>query len=254
MNSIGAIDGHAHIGPWKTPEFAQHKSCFDDAVRVYEAAEFAGALVMGTDAVNNESLLAAIRDHNESESSLIFRFMAWVDPGEPEMMDFLENHKDQIAALKIHPSFLRMRPDDDALVDYWAWAERNQRPVVVHCGRWQEMSSYRFCIEAAKRYPSIPVIAAHMGGDSPDLVQATIEGAKGIKNLYLGTESIRQPWLIQRAVDELGARQIIFGSDYNLNSPRSFRCIIDDLDISVEERALILGQNLNGLLPDTLKF
>jgi predicted TIM-barrel fold metal-dependent hydrolase len=254
VSSKGAIDGHAHIGPWKTPDFAGHQSTFAEAVRVYTDADFSGALVMGTDAVNNESLLTAILDHNESGLDPGFRFMAWVDPGHPGMMSFLDDNVVNIAALKIHPSFLRLRPDDDVLLDYWRWAVRTKRPVVVHCGRWQEMSSYRFCVEAAKRYPSIPVIAAHMGGDSPDLVQATIEGAKGVSNLFLGTESIRQPWLIQRAVDELGAHQIIFGSDYNLNSPRSFRCIIDDLTLDENQREAILGTNLNRLLPEALRF
>jgi predicted TIM-barrel fold metal-dependent hydrolase len=254
VTTIRAIDGHVHVGAWKTPDFAGHQNTLEDAVRVYRDANFAGALVMGTDAANNQSLLAAIEAHNACDSSLIFRFMAWVDPRTPDMMDFLNDQLDRIAALKIHPSFLRTRPDDSELVAYWRWAERHGRPVVVHCGRWQEMSSFRFCIEAAQRYPTVHVIAAHMGGDSPELVLATIEGAKSLSNLYLGTESIRQPWLIQRAVDALGAQQIIFGSDYNLNSPRSFQCIIDDLNISTEERALILGQNLNGLLPDPLKF
>ena len=180
--------------------------------------------------------------------------MAWVDPSHPGMMSFLDENIDDIAALKLHPSFLKIPPDAPEITPYWQWAEQHERPVVVHCGRWQEMSSYRFCVKIAQQYPTVSVIAAHMGGDSPDLVQATIEAAKGLSNLYLGTESIRQPWLIQRAVDELGAQQVIFGSDYNLNSPRSFKCIIDDLTLDDAQRRAILSENINRLLPAGLKF
>ena len=89
-----------------------------------------------------------------------------------------------------------------------------------------------------------------MGGDSPTLVAGASNAIKERKlnNAYLGTESIREPWVVGRAIDTLGADRLIFGSDHNLNHPNSFIAVINALGLSNEEKAQIFGKNAQRLL------
>ena len=118
------------------------------------------------------------------------------------------------------------------------------------------MAGYRLALDVAERFSRVAFVLGHMGGDEPLLVRETYRriGERGIGNAYLGTESLRQYWVVREAVDALGADRIVFGSDYNLNHPDMFRALVDGLELDREARARILGENLNALLPRALRF
>ncbi len=215
-----------------------------------------GALVMPTDTADNAGLLAEIAAHGDADG-VALRFNAWVDPRGAGNLDWIEAHADGIAALKIHPSFLRMRPTDDGFGPYLRAAATHGWPVLVHCGRWQEMSSWRFGVELGLRHPDVDFVLCHMGGDSTDLIEGVVDAlaaADGPANVYLGTESIRQYWIVGHAAERLGADRLIFGSDYNLNHPRSFIAVVDALNLSGEDAAKVFCGNLNRLLPAAQRF
>ena len=248
------LDGHVHVGRWREPSFSGRETDLDDAVRVMAESGVHGALVMPTDEGDNEGLLAAV---GEYRGQVALRLCAWVDPGRPANLAWMEAHVTDLAALKIHPSFLRLRPTDPALWPWFRLAAKHGLPVLVHCGRWQEMSSWRFGLELAVGHPDVNLILCHMGGDGTDLIEAVVAAlsAKGAPtNVWLGTESIRQYWSVQRAAHRLGAGRLIFGSDYNLNHPRSFLAVVYALALSAEDRAAVLGGNLQRLLPASQKF
>ena len=240
------LDGHAHVGRWRTPDFSGRATTLGEAERLYRSLGYAGALVMPTDAGDNEGLAREV-----AESTFPFRLCAWVDPEDPAWDAFADARRGGIEALKVHPSFLRRRVTDTALDPFYRWAARRGAPVLVHCGRWQEMASYRFALDAAERHPDVRWILCHMGGDSTQLVAAATDAIveRRLDNVWLGTESIRQYWIVQRALDRLGAGRLVFGSDYNLNHPSSFQAVVEALDASPQGREAILGGNLAGLLP-----
>ena len=121
---------------------------------------------------------------------------------------------------------------------------------MIHCGRWQEMSSYKLALAVAKRYPEVDFLLSHMGGDTPELETGTIEAvlSDDLKNGYLGIEGVREYWAVQRAVDELGADRVIFGSDFPLGHPKMYLGLVDALRVSGRERELILGGNVLRVL------
>ncbi len=240
------FDGHVHVGRWRTPDFSGRATGVADAARLYGALGYFGALVMPTDTADNAGLLKALAD-----ADFPFRFCAWVDPEDTGLDALLSEKTARIAALKIHPSFLRRRVIEPAFAPYLDWAAAHHAPVLVHCGRWQEMASYRFVLDVAERHPATAFILCHMGGDGSHLVEAAVARVleTGLTNVSLGTESIREYWIVQRAVDRLGPERIIFGSDYNLNHPRSFQAVIEALELDAEGRRKVFGDNLNALLP-----
>lgn len=242
------FDGHVHVGAWRLPDFAGHASDPADLLFIYRRWAYAGALVFSTDAADNVGLLEVIP---RSDGELVFRHAYWVAPEREANFDILAKTADRWAALKIHPSLLRRPISDPGFEPYLDLAASLHIPVLVHCGRWQEMAGYGLVLDVATSRKENHFILGHMGGDSPHLVADCTEriSAEGIPNVSLGTESIREPWVLERAIARIGASRLIFGSDYNLNHPEPFRRLIEVLDLSDTDREDIFIRNLDRLLP-----
>jgi len=245
---IRPFDGHVHVGAWRLPDFDGHASEPADLLNIYRRWAYAGALVFSTDAADNPWLLDAVP---RVAGELVFRHAFWVAPDRPENLGVLERTTDRWAALKIHPSVLRRPLRDPAFRPYLDIAADLGLPTLVHCGRWQEVAGYGLVLDVAAARPDNHFILGHMGGDSPHLVAGcTMRIAdEEIMNVSLGTESVREPWVIERALARLGPERLIFGSDYNLNHPEPFRRLVEVLDITDAAREDIFIGNLDRLLP-----
>lgn len=243
---VHPFDMHCHVGSWQTPDFCSRQTELKDLVTLYERLGFSGALITTTDMAKNRALSRGIRAYS---GKLDLRFAFWATPDNLDMAGSLAT---EIAALKIHPTFLRRPVTDPVFEPFLALATKHSWPVVVHCGRWQEVAGYGLALEVAQRHPALNIVLSHMGGDSPCLVHDTVDKIRsmGLKNAFLGTESIRQFDLVQYAVSKLGAKHVIFGSDYNLNSPSAFVGVILDAGFTVENTEMILKTNACQLLPD----
>lgn len=253
------VDGHVHVGGWVVEGFAGRQTALADAVSLFRRLGFDGALVTTTDRGDNDALRGALRAQAAADaggSALALRLAWWVDPGSPDAVRQLETALPDVAALKIHPSFLRRPLSDEGFAPFLDLAAAAGLPVVVHCGRWQEVAGYGVALAVAERRRNVSIVLSHMGGDEPLLVRGAVREIRerSLANVWLGTESLRQYWIVQEAVDALGAARIIFGSDYNLNHPAAFLAIVEALDLSEVDRARILAGNLNALVPPGLRF
>lgn len=245
------FDAHVHVGAWLTPDFVGRKAFLDEALKVMRESGVTGALVMPTDAADNARLLSDLKGYEVSNKGPKRLFFAlWVKPTDLSLRGFIEANAHEIAALKVHPSFNRLPITDKAYAPFLKEASRRSWPVIVHCGRWREVAGYEHVLEVAEKYPDVAFIMSHMGGDSPGLVlgAASEVRLRGLQNLYFGTESIREYWLVGMALDLVGPKRLVFGSDFNLNHPLSFLAVINALGLSKEEKSLILGKNARGLL------
>lgn len=246
-DAFRVFDAHVHVGRWKTPDFAGRTSHLEDVADVLTGAGCSGALVMPTDEADNQGLLDALGARNKGPR---FLFAAWINPDAPELDGFLADHLGDIRAFKFHPSFQRRPITDPSYRPYLEMAGREGLPAVVHCGRWREIAGYELALEAAVRHPDVPFILSHMGGDSPGLVTGAAEAIRDgrLDNVYLGTESIREYWLVRRALEIVGPERLVFGSDHNLNHPASFLAVVDALDLTDADRARVVGGNAQRLL------
>ena len=250
-NAFQVFDAHVHVGRWRTPDFAGRASDLSDVVRVLQAARITGALVMPTDEGDNAGLLRALAEYRaRAGSGPELYFAAWIRPADAGLEEFLDQNVSQIHAFKIHPSFNRLPISDPAYRRYLQRASRDRLPVVVHCGRWQEVAGYEIALRVAADHPDVPFVLSHMGGDSAALVLGAARAIRerGLVNAFLGTESIREYWLVERALDLVGPERVVFGSDHNLNHPASFLAVIDAIALPPQDRARVLGQNARGLL------
>jgi predicted TIM-barrel fold metal-dependent hydrolase len=243
------IDGHIHAGYWSPGRFLGRGVPFAELERCLEQCSLDGAVLTTTDLRDNQAVAAFARQPKPKR----YWFFPWVNPAAPDDLVFLKQHRRDIHGIKLHPSVDRIRVTDDRAKPYVSFAADQGLPVIVHCGRWQEMSSYAFALEAAGRNPAVSFVLSHMGGDTPELETATVEGAcaSGLANVFLGIEGVREYWAVQLAVDRMGADKVIFGSDYPLGHPRMYLGLVDALDITEGERAAILGGNMLRLLGET---
>lgn len=239
------IDAHIHIGKW-SEIFLNLESTVDEAVIELKKSGIDEAICMPTDRTSNVELLSEIKLRKDFK----FYFNAWINPTDENLDKFLEDNITDIHFFKIHPSIDKRKISDKAFEKYLFLASEKKIPVVVHCGRWKEMAGYEICLETAKKFPELRLILAHLGGDQPSIcTQCAIDVRDGgYKNVYLGTESVREFHFVNEVVNTLGADKVIFGSDYNLGLPASYLPIIDRLKISNEEKELIYSGNAMKLL------
>jgi predicted TIM-barrel fold metal-dependent hydrolase len=239
------IDGHIHIGKWSSL-FFNYETTVEQAIEVMKSSGVEGAVCLPADATPNSVLLNDIKRQKDFK----FYFAAWINPDDKELDGFLEKSINDISIFKFHPSVQRKKITDESFRKYIELALETGKPIVVHCGRWQEIASYKFPLELSKKYPDLKIILAHLGGDQPALYMECAKEVKNLnsKNIYLGTESVREFYFVNEVVKTVGADKVIFGSDYNLGLPEMYIPIIESLKVSSEEKEMIFSGNLLRIL------
>ena len=240
------IDGHIHAGYWSKNYFYGRGVEFGEIDSCLEECGIDGAILTGTDLRQNDSVLEFIRTSARRK----YWFFPWVNPADKGDLEYLDRRRGDIHGLKFHPSCDKVRITDDRAAPFLIFAAQHGLPVLVHCGRWQEMSSYKLALDAAADYPGSSFILSHMGGDTPELVLGAVKGTleRGLDNVHLGIEGVREYWIVRRAVDELGADRVIFGSDFPLGHPRMYLGLVEALGLDDGDRDLVLGGNALRLL------
>lgn len=238
------IDSHIHIGKW-SELFFSYNSTIEEAVAEMKRSGVDAAVAMPTDKTSNDELFEGLKN-----SDYKFYFNAWIDPADKKLDSFLEKNLKEISCFKIHPSIQRMKITDEKYQKYLDLASQNNIPVVVHCGRWKEMAGYDLCLQSAKKFPDLKLILAHLGGDQPGIFLECAEAilSPEYKNVYLGTESVREFYFVNELVKKVSPQRVIFGSDYNLGLPATYIPIIDRLKISEAEKEMIFSGNILKLI------
>jgi predicted TIM-barrel fold metal-dependent hydrolase len=205
-----------------------------------------GAILTSTDLRDNSAVAAFISGSDAKK----YWFFPWVNPGAEGDLAYVRENRSLIHGMKLHPSCDKIRVTDARAEPFLRFAADEGLPVMVHCGRWQEMSSYRFALEAAAKYTTTRFVLSHMGGDTPELEMGTIDGITeaGLDNVLLGIEGVREYWAVQRAVEVLGAERVVFGSDFPLGHPRMYMGLVDALSLTPDQKKLIMGGNALGLV------
>jgi len=240
------IDGHIHAGYWSKNYFYGRGVEFGEIDACLEECGMDGAILTSTDLRQNDSVLEFMRTSARKK----YWFFPWVNPAEAGDLEYLGRRREDIHGIKFHPSCDKVKITDGRAGPFLAFAAEHALPVMVHCGRWQEMSSYKLALDAAADYAGSSFILSHMGGDTPELVLGAVEGIvkRDLGNVYLGIEGVREYWIVRRAIDELGAGRVIFGSDFPLGHPRMYLGLVEALRLTDSERDLVLGGNALRLL------
>ena len=121
----------------------------------------------------------------------------------------IEENRDIIYGLKLHPYHSQTSPDDDKLEPYYRIAAEYGLPIVSHTGGCKEASSQRL-YNAAKNHPELTFVMVHMdlGTDN----QTALELLGKLPNLYGDTTWVPVKTTLE-AVRRYGSEKMLFGSD-----------------------------------------
>ncbi len=240
------IDSHVHIGKWKYPYYYKLNPAIADFRRVMRESGVSKAVVMPSDEAKNEALLRSLQRSGAKK----FWFFPWVFPQRHGVLEFLEKNAHAVAGLKFHGGLAKLRITNPAYKPFLRFAEREQMPVLCHAGRWQKMSSYKYALALAEKFPGIDFIIAHQGGDDPKL---KVESARALRrmrlaNAWFDTAATREFWTLSMGVAELGASRFLFGSDFPVMHPRMSIEAVRAAGLSKKDTEKILWKNSLKLL------
>jgi predicted TIM-barrel fold metal-dependent hydrolase len=219
------IDSHCFIGRWADRDVSSDASTL---LRMMRRNQIAMSVVMTTNRGKNDYVRRLVEAHSSK-----FLFAFWYDPRKPRNLDKLRvlHEAGSVVLVKIHPSHVKTRLDDQSMEPVLKFCESVGLPVLVHCGRWLEMSGYRIALGVAERFTRLPLLLAHMGGVTRELRTATISevARRKIRNVFLVTSGpvsdahghdqlyapeTCPPEILEDAVARVGSHRVIFGSDY----------------------------------------
>lgn len=145
----------------------------------------------------------------------------------------------ELVGLKLHPSSQKFSLRSEHLKEIIREASMLDIPIIFDSGK-KDSPPEQFG-ELAKLFPDAKIIMAHMLGDF-------LRIALDHQNIYLQTTDMPRKEIIQEAVEELGAERIIMGSDSPYISMEVELEKIKSLNISGNEKKLIMGENMRRIL------
>jgi predicted TIM-barrel fold metal-dependent hydrolase len=169
-----------------------------------------------------------------------------LDYDQRETFRLLKNPK--FIGIKIHPSLDRAPVTHKRYIPLFKRLEKIGKIALIHCGRWQEVASFRFAFNIADDYPELKIIIAHMGGIEYGYCKDTIQLAQYTDNVWLETSNCYLPIIIENAVKKLGDSRILFGSDYPWGTFIGNVGTIIESEIPEKSKKRILGENFRDLL------
>lgn len=138
----------------------------------------------------------------------------WVTPRRektpsPELIALIEENRDIVKSLKLHPFCERMSPDDPRMDPYYDLAERLDLPFLVHTALDPD-SAIGPLVNAARKRPNVRFVAAHLELCSNHLY--AIDAISDLPNVYCDTAWVEMS-IAKNALETLGAHRVFFGTD-----------------------------------------
>lgn len=174
------------------------------------------------------------------------------------MIDELEHkYKWGMKGLKIHPVAQGFAPDDERMWPVYEWLVKHDLPITAHSGMNVDGES-KFgeperWIPVLEEFNDLKLILAHMGGGSWDkAIEIADKFPQVMFDTAIAISYITGPGILndEDAVDlirTIGAERILFGSDYPWINPAGDIERIRGLNISEDDKKLILGENATKL-------
>lgn len=195
-----------------------------------------------------------INDWAARQSSADITAFGSIHPDAPDAPDELERIREMgIKGVKLHPEYQRFEVDDPRMFPIYRKIASLGLITVFHAGQDigfmpPAKAAPDKMLRALSVFDGAPVVAAHFGGYIMwDDVLDVLCG----QNIYLDTSftygRIQRP-LAQAIVEKHGPEKILFGTDLPWSDALAERRLIDSLDLSEEDKALIYWKNAAALL------
>lgn len=235
------IDVHAHYGRWP---FAGRDASVADMMAILKKHDIEAFFLSSAKAIQydfvegNRELFEAIADV-DGLFGYVYVNANYIEESISEVRKYCRHPK--FIGVKIHPDYAGRPPDCEGLLPLYELAGKLEVPVLIHT--WGEGDADpRRLANINRRYPEVRLIAAHMGGDRPDLGAELAGMTNG--NVYLEICSTCVAFdKIRSAVEAAGIERVLFGTDYSLFDPSFTIGAVESADLTDKQREFIYYKN-----------
>ena len=151
-----------------------------------------------------------------------------------------------LKGVKLHPDIQRFKIDDYRCLKIYEICEEKGLPVLLHTGdNRYDYSNPNRLKPILEIYKGLTVIGAHFGGYS--IWNEAADELHGIDNFYVDCSSSFFNFNddeIVALIKEYGVDRVLFGTDFPMWSPKAELDRFMSLDLSDDERKLILSENV----------
>ncbi len=171
--------------------------------------------------------------------------------------------------VKLLPTIQFFNPKDEKMTQIYEFAEKEKLVMLIHTGcdpgPWELVTLSKnanpvYLDYVCENYPNLKVIAAHMGSYSAQFpgiwFDEMVRIVKKHENLYVDIAATFSEKNLKKAVKEVGAEKILYGSDYPViggycdRNTGMINCVnwLKQVDLPPEAKRKIFGENAKSLL------
>ncbi len=189
-------------------------------------------------------------DPTRPEAS-VAKIEKWIANGPAVGIKYQGRYSEDISCA--HPNnypIIERAAELDAVIYIHTWIRVGGDPRRVGGGTFTGASEPRDVAELAERYPDVPLICGHAGGDW-EIGTRSVRPNENVFFEFSGGD----PWstAVDLAVDELGEDRIVWGGHLESRSYATELGKVYDADLNDAQRMKILGSNLRQISAPILK-
>jgi predicted TIM-barrel fold metal-dependent hydrolase len=158
------------------------------------------------------------------------------------VFDLPESIDERYKAIKFHPDIGPVDIDDSRVIEF---TKIIGKPIFVHTNENKPYSSLLKVSQLARKV-DVPVIAVHSGSVTKTFFN--LDNYEFPDNVYFETSGIQYALILKKIHQRFGAKRIVFGSDYPFGDPRIPLAMIETLNLSKQDYALVTAGNIERLL------
>lgn len=243
MNARRVFDAHAHLAPGGEPRLLKEM----DDCGIERAIVVAGG-VTSPDQMSRQIVEGGYVDSDADNTAVL----AGCDRSSARLVPFFfanphrsasvyREHGPLFSGLKLAPSVHGVPFADQRTVALVEVAVELGHNVYAHCLQRPGFGVADF-VSLAKRFPMVTFALGHAGVGDLDFYGVDLIAP--LDNIVFET-SCGLTATVRRALDRLGPRRLIFGTEYPMQSPRVELTKLRVLDLSVEEWDMIAWRNVS---------
>lgn len=256
------IDTHAHIYPDKiAPKASKSIEDFYD-LAVENNGTVARLLELGERAKIDRFIVHSVATTPAQVQSINNFIIGEVNAHQDKFIGFATLHPDYediegeiqrvidsgLKGIKLHPDFQKYNIDDEKACRMYEAAE-GRLTILFHMGdKRTEFSKPERLARIIEKYPKLEVIGAHFAGFTEWDHAASVLGGSGIYVDSSSSFAFMAPEHARELIDAFGADRVLFASDYPMWSPEDELERLSRIQLTEEERELILHGNAQRLI------
>lgn len=173
----------------------------------------------------------------------MFRYWYWADMENPQLPEW------DVCGIKLHGTIDKVSYTSKSAfdcVDFYV--ENGHNTFICHTSGRMPHAKVERGVILAEQFPEANFILAHNGTTS---LEQNLEWWDSIRylpdNVYFDTSAVKSDFSLMASYDVVGARKLIFGSDWPWMCPMASVAMIEDMPITDMEKEYIFSGNIQRL-------